>query len=74
MVVEVCTHPHYRGKGYASLILQIMIQDFIKEGRTLCLFYNNPAAGRIYKQLGFKDIGMWTMYRQIWIFINKVKL
>jgi hypothetical protein len=63
MVVSVCTHPNYRGNGYASLILQKMIQDFTKEGRTLCLFYNNPAAGRIYKRLGFKDIGMWTMYR-----------
>ncbi|EJR91072.1 hypothetical protein IKA_01829 [Bacillus cereus VD169] len=63
MVVGVCTHPNYRGNGYASLILQKMIQDFTKEDRTLCLFYNNPAAGRIYKRLGFKDIGMWTMYR-----------
>ncbi|HEK9103045.1 GNAT family N-acetyltransferase [Bacillus pfraonensis] len=63
MVVGVCTHPDYRGKGYASLILQKMIQDFTQEGRTLCLFYNNPAAGRIYKWLGFKDIGTWTMYR-----------
>ncbi|WP_255256253.1 GNAT family N-acetyltransferase [Bacillus pseudomycoides] len=63
MVVGVCTHSNYRVKGYASLILQKMIQDFIKEGRTLCLFYNNPAAGWIYKRLGFKDIGMWTMYR-----------
>ena len=63
MVVGVCTHPNYRGNGFASLILQKMIQDFTKEGRTLCLFYNNPAAGRIYKRLGFKDIGMWTMYR-----------
>ncbi|MBJ7960800.1 GNAT family N-acetyltransferase [Bacillus cereus group sp. N28] len=63
MIVGVCTHPNYRGNGYASLILQKMIQDFTKEGRTLCLFYNNPAAGRIYKRLGFKDIGMWTMYR-----------
>ncbi|PGD95334.1 GNAT family N-acetyltransferase [Bacillus wiedmannii] len=63
MVVGVCTHPNYRGNGYASLILQKMIQDFTKEGRTLCLFYNNPAAGRIYKRLGFNDIGMWTMYR-----------
>ncbi|GCF73726.1 N-acetyltransferase [Bacillus cereus] len=63
MVVGVCTHPNHRGNGYASLILQKMIQDFTKEGRTLCLFYNNPAAGRIYKRLGFKDIGMWTMYR-----------
>ncbi|MBE5104937.1 GNAT family N-acetyltransferase [Bacillus thuringiensis] len=63
MVVGVCTHPNHRGNGYASLILQKMIQDFTKEDRTLCLFYNNPAAGRIYKRLGFKDIGMWTMYR-----------
>ncbi|WP_002148457.1 GNAT family N-acetyltransferase [Bacillus cereus] len=63
MVVGVCTHPNHRGNGYASLILQKMIQDFTNEGRTLCLFYNNPAAGRIYKRLGFKDIGMWTMYR-----------
>ena len=54
--------PNYRGNGYASLILQKMIQDFTKEGRTLCSFNNNPAAGRIYKRLGFKDIGMWTMY------------
>ncbi|MGG5735912.1 MULTISPECIES: GNAT family N-acetyltransferase [Bacillus cereus group] len=63
MVVGVCTHPNHRGNGYASFILQKMIQDFTKEGRTLCLFYNNPTAGRIYKRLGFKDIGMWTMYR-----------
>lgn len=54
MVVGVCTHPNYRGNGYASFILQKMIQDFTKEGRTLCLFYNNPAAGRIYKRLGLK--------------------
>jgi predicted GNAT family acetyltransferase len=63
MVVGVCTHPNHRGKGYASQIISKMIQDFIAEGRTLCLFYSNPAAGRIYKRLGFRDIGTWTMYR-----------
>ncbi|MGG2092426.1 GNAT family N-acetyltransferase [Bacillus sp. S13(2024)] len=63
MVVGVCTHSNHRGKGYASQIISKMIQDFIAEGRTLCLFYSNPAAGRIYKRLGFKDIGTWTMYR-----------
>ncbi|MGG2015490.1 GNAT family N-acetyltransferase [Bacillus sp. S10(2024)] len=63
MVVGVCTHPNHCGKGYASNIVSKMIQDFIAEGRTLCLFYSNPAAGRIYKRLGFEDIGTWTMYR-----------
>lgn len=63
MIIGVCTHENYRGKGYASQILSKMIQDFTAEGRTLCLFYDNPAAGRIYKRLGFKDIGTWTMYR-----------
>ncbi|MEH6891934.1 GNAT family N-acetyltransferase [Bacillus sp. JJ864] len=63
MVVGVCTHPNHRGKGYASQIVSKMILDFIAEGRTLCLFYSNPDAGRIYKRLGFEDIGTWTMYR-----------
>ncbi|WP_242225240.1 GNAT family N-acetyltransferase [Bacillus cereus group sp. BfR-BA-01380] len=63
MVVGVCTHPNHRGNRYASQIVSKMIQDFTKEGRALCLFYSNPAAGRIYKRLGFEDIGTWTMYR-----------
>lgn len=63
MIVGVCTHENYRGKGYASQILSKMIEDFTAEGRSLCLFYDNPAAGRIYKRLGFEDIGTWTMYR-----------
>ncbi|MFD3450186.1 GNAT family N-acetyltransferase [Microbacteriaceae bacterium 4G12] len=63
MVVGVCTHPDYRGHSYASLILEQIIRDITAEGKTLCLFYDNPAAGRIYKRLGFQDIGMWTMYR-----------
>lgn len=28
----------------------------------LCLFYDNPAAGRIYKRIGFRDIGKWCMW------------
>jgi predicted GNAT family acetyltransferase len=35
--------------------------DVLAEGKTLCLFYDNPKAGSIYKRLGFKDIGFWSM-------------
>jgi len=63
MIVGVCTRKEYRRQGLATAIMQKLFQDVLDEGKTLCLFYDNPAAGRIYKRLGFKDIGMWTMHR-----------
>jgi predicted GNAT family acetyltransferase len=63
MIVGVCTHKKSRKKGYASYILSEIIHSITAEGKTLCLFYDNPEAGRIYKRLGFQDIGTWTMYR-----------
>lgn len=62
MIVGVCTDEAHRQKGYASAIMTKLIQDLISEGKTLCLFYDNPQAGSIYKRLGFRDIGTWTMY------------
>ncbi|MFP5114763.1 GNAT family N-acetyltransferase [Bacillaceae bacterium C204] len=63
MIVGVCTRKEYRRQGLATSIMQKVVQDVLNEGKTLCLFYDNPEAGRIYKRLGFKDIGMWTMHR-----------
>ncbi|MBO0959608.1 GNAT family N-acetyltransferase [Neobacillus sp. MM2021_6] len=63
MIVGVCTRKEYRRQGLATAIMQNLFQDVLDEGKTLCLFYDNPEAGRIYKRLGFKDIGSWTMYR-----------
>jgi uncharacterized protein len=63
MVVGVCTRKEYRKKGLATAIMQKLFKDVLEEGKVLCLFYDNPDAGRIYKRLGFKDIGKWTMYR-----------
>jgi len=64
MVVGVCTHPEYREKGYASLCVNALCSELLKEGKTLCLFYDNPKAGSIYKRIGFKDIGIWNMYKK----------
>jgi uncharacterized protein len=63
MVVGVCTKMEYRRKGLATAIMQILFREILNEGKILCLFYDNPEAGRIYKKLGFVDIGMWTMHR-----------
>ncbi|GHH99500.1 GNAT family N-acetyltransferase [Neobacillus kokaensis] len=63
MIVGVCTRKEKRRQGLATEIMQKLFKDVLDEGKTLCLFYDNPEAGRIYKRLGFKDIGMWTMYR-----------
>jgi uncharacterized protein len=63
MIVGVCTHKNYRRKGLATAVMQKLFKDVMDEGKLICLFYDNPEAGRIYKRLGFVDIGMWTMYR-----------
>jgi uncharacterized protein len=63
MIVGVCTRKEFRKQGLASSIMEQLFADVMNEGKILCLFYDNPAAGRIYKRLGFVDIGKWTMYR-----------
>ncbi len=61
MIVGVCSHPDKRNQGLASLCMEALCQDILAEGKAVCLFYDNPKAGSIYKRLGFKDIGLWSM-------------
>lgn len=61
MIMGVCSDPDYRGKGYATAIVSKLCDTLLSEGKNLCLFYDNPKAGRIYKSLGFKNIGIWSM-------------
>ncbi|MDC3416796.1 GNAT family N-acetyltransferase [Aquibacillus salsiterrae] len=61
MIVAVATRDGFKQKGYATKCLTTLCRDVLQEGKELCLFYDNPAAGAIYKRLGFQDIGTWTM-------------
>ncbi|WP_026485807.1 GNAT family N-acetyltransferase [Caldanaerobius polysaccharolyticus] len=61
MVLGVGTLKGYRNNGYATLCIKRLCYDLLKEGKSLCLFYDNPAAGKIYKKLGFKEVGKWLM-------------
>lgn len=63
MVVGVATRTGHKKKGYATKCMQKLCSELLLEGKSLCLFYDNPEAGTIYKRLGFEDIGFWNMIR-----------
>ncbi|MGQ4668059.1 GNAT family N-acetyltransferase [Metabacillus halosaccharovorans] len=63
MIVGVGTRPGFERRGYATKCMEKLCSELLSEGKSLCLFYDNPAAGKIYKRLGFTDIGFWTMIR-----------
>jgi len=65
MIIGVATEPdnRYRRKGYASACVSKLVQDLNNRRKSACLFYDNPAAGSIYKKFGFKDMGFWKMLR-----------
>ena len=64
MVVGVATRNEMRGKGYARAAMLKLCQDCLKEKEFLCLFYDNPTAGKIYHSIGFEDMGKYTMIRK----------
>lgn len=65
MVVAVATHPDHRHHGYASRLMKRLMTVYLHDkGKSLCLFYNNPDAGKIYHQLGFNTIGTWDMFNR----------
>ena len=62
MVVGVATLPGWRGRGFARACVHAAAAHSFAAGRRyLCLFYDNPAAGRIYHALGFADVGCFGM-------------
>lgn len=62
MVIGVCTDNDFRGRGYATAVISQLCRDLLGEGKSLCLFYDNPEAGKIYERLGFEGIGLWSMW------------
>jgi predicted GNAT family acetyltransferase len=66
MVIGVCTDPEERGKGYASAVVSKLCGDCLDSGLDfMCLFYDNPAAGRIYRRIGFIETGKYTMLENL---------
>lgn len=53
-VSGVCTHPEARGRGYARMLMSIVVEEIEREGKTAFLhaYTTNPAI-RLYEALGF---------------------
>ncbi|WP_234780015.1 hypothetical protein [Clostridioides difficile] len=39
-----------------------LCSELLRENKIPCLFYDNEEAGKIYKKLGFENIGKWGIY------------
>jgi len=54
-ISAVCTHPDFRGRGYARALVAAVAQSIEREGRTpfLTSFEANTGAIRVYQQAGF---------------------
>jgi predicted GNAT family acetyltransferase len=61
MIGGVFTPEPWRNRGYASAAMSHLCAELVAARKQPCLFYNNPAAGAIYRRLGFEDIGPWNL-------------
>lgn len=62
IISGVCTDPEFERKGYATLCTSKLCEKYINDNKEIFLFYNNPLAGNIYKNLGFQQCGIWRRY------------
>lgn len=63
MIGGVYTPPRHRGRGYARACVAALCRELLAEGKTPVLYYGNPAAGHVYRRLGFIPIGTWRSVR-----------
>lgn len=61
MIGGIFTLPEYRNKGLGSKMVKALAFSLLSRGKTACLFFNNPEVGKIYYNLGFKDIDKWAI-------------
>lgn len=64
MIIGVCTSKAYRRKGFATACMKFLCHALHDRGKVPCLFYDNPEAARIYRRLGFVDVGRWVVAKR----------
>lgn len=64
MIGGVYTTPSRRGQGLSQAVCSELCTSLIRDGRTPCLYWIAPDAGRVYDKLGFEAVGTW---RSSWL-------
>lgn len=59
MVGGVFTRPQSRNRGLSQAVVSRLCEELLNESRTPILYWDHPAAGAVYRKLGFTHIGMW---------------
>lgn len=64
MMIGMATRVGWRGRGLAGAVMSEAVRTLLAGGRKfVCLFYDNPAAGRIYRSLGFSELGEYALLK-----------
>lgn len=63
MIGGVYTPPRYRSNGYSHSVCSALCADLLQDGKRPVLYWETPAAGKVYTKLGFQRIGDWRALR-----------
>ncbi len=64
MIGGVYTLPAWRGRGLSQAVCSALCAELLSEGVQPFLYWDTPAAGAVYRKLGFHRVGVW---RSAWI-------
>lgn len=64
MLLGVFTLEKWRRRGLALKCVYAICEKLLNEGKTVCLFYDNPNAAKMYEKLGFKFAGYFSILRR----------
>jgi predicted GNAT family acetyltransferase len=63
MIGGVYTDPAYRNQGLSSAVCSALARELLEERKMPVLYWETPAAGAVYRKLGFRPVGNWRSIR-----------
>jgi len=61
IIIGVATNPKFQNRGYGTEVLIGLFEMLLKEGKYPYLFYNNPAARSVYRNIGATEVCEWSV-------------